>query len=279
MVVVLAFAVFVVRPQPGSAVDAVVNACYGIGSWREAWRSLWSVGGDEVEVTLELMKRVEVCGNVVRLVYRLPTRVSKLGIVTGQQMKLAAVVDGERLEMFCAPVGCDEDNVGKIDLLIDTQSHLMAKYLSTLKYGDCSVAFSASFGRVEYFGQGRFRFDRKIDFEAKKVALVVEGVSGLSGVMGLIRKVLSKAEDTLEITLICVGDIALQGKLIQFMECHSNFKVNFINDVRGNVLKTNLPPAALNTVLLVSAKDFVQQTVLLHADVLGYPKSHVYTMI
>eukprot|EP00475_Leptophrys_vorax_P027578 TRINITY_DN3932_c0_g1_i1.p1 TRINITY_DN3932_c0_g1~~TRINITY_DN3932_c0_g1_i1.p1 ORF type:complete len:321 (+),score=69.54 TRINITY_DN3932_c0_g1_i1:1060-2022(+) len=299
---------YIVKPKPGSALQAFFDFFYGFGSFQQFKEALvpnsnaLARPGSFRQFKLGKRQFITNDDKVMRLMFKLPNSQTQLGVAPGRHVRVRAKIDGVLVERRYTPVSAD--NQGYFDIIVKIkEGGVMSRYLSALKYGDV-VDFSGPYGNLEYKGRGSFVIEGK-PLKAGKIAMVAGG-SGLTAMLSIMRMVLRDPSDTTEISLIYANkteeDIIIHGKLEQFQESHPNFKVHFVLDqlpgrarltrsdaarqtfsnystgyVSPRIMKQHLPEVSMDCVLLICGPEQMARSVEMHADILGYPKQRVYT--
>jgi cytochrome-b5 reductase len=298
----------VVKPKPETPLAAIFDFLYGFGSISDLKDRLNPNGKALTRPgtyrKFPLGKRQEVSENVFRLMFKLPSSQSTLGVPAGKYVKVRAKIDGKMVERNYTPVSADVQ--GYFDLVVKVYKNgTMSKHLTEqLKYGD-EIEFSGPYGDIEYKGNGVFKIAGN-EIRASKVGMVAGG-SGLTAMLSIMRMILQDPTDTTQVYLVYANkseeDIIIQGKLEQFQESHPNFKVQFVLEelpcrartstrdqakretfpnygtghISPIIMKRHLPEASLDSLLLICGPESMCRSVEMHADILGYPKQRVFS--
>ncbi|TVY82117.1 NADH-cytochrome b5 reductase [Lachnellula suecica] len=170
---------------------------------------------------LPLVKKEKLSSNTYRLVFKLPTEKTILGLPIGQHISIRAEVDGKTISRSYTPVSNNSDP-GELRLVIKMypDGELTGKYLEKLDVGD----------KVEIRGpKGAMRYRKGM---VKELGMVAGG-TGITPMYQLIRAICEDPTDKTKVSLLygnnSESDILLKSKLDEFASKYpENFKVHYV---------------------------------------------------
>lgn len=201
--------------------------------------------------SFQLVRRIAVSPNVLRLIFALPRPDDCIGLPTGQHIALQATIGGKVVSRSYTPISNNSD-LGKIELLIKVyDGGLMTNHLKGMRIGD-TIDIRGPKGGMKY------------SHEYSEHIGMVAGGSGITPVFQIIRAICEDNSDNTRATLLyannTVEDILLRDELDAYaQQCPEKFSVHYVlgkppQDWKGysgfittDLLKSHMPAPSKNS--------------------------------
>lgn len=224
----------------------------------------------------KLAKKFNLTHDTIRLVFKLPTENSILGLPTGQHIAIRHEVDGKQIARSYTPTSSNKDR-GRLELTIKVyKDGKLTPWLDSLQEGD-SVDIRGPKGEMKYHKN-----------LVKELGMIAGG-TGITPMFQIIRRICEDPRDDTKLTLLYAnkteGDILLRKELDAFATEHEQFDLHYVlgqppqgwKEGQGHIDKQMIEkymptPAGMDTKVLLCGPPPMMDAMIEHLEDRGFTR-------